>query len=910
MLGNSVWASSLVLAGFMAGLGLGNAWAARAGSRLPFPLRTYALLEVVVGLSGLGLVVAFPLLGRWLVPALRLLSESPLLLNAGRMGIGFALLLVPATAMGATLPLLVRTLAPGEPGFGRALGWLYGWNTLGAVAGALLGEALFVRAFGVRGTGAVAASFNLVAAILASALAREAEGTAARAEGGPVRAPLSPRARRVLGAALLAGATLLAFEVVWFRFLLLFFLGSSVTFANMLAAVLLGIGGGGLLASLWLRRAPRAAEYATAVALGASVCSVLTYAGLGPVLERYRFSEGLIANQGSMFLIALYLMLPTSALSGVLFTLLGDRLRPEAGDDTRAAGLLTLVNTIGAAAGALVGGLALLPLLGVERSVFALSLAYAVIALCVTERDRPLVQGVAWAFALAILALFPFGLMKNYYVRNVLSRWTRAGFPLVAYREGVTETVSYLEESLFGRPVGHRLVTNGFSMSSTGLLGQRYMMLFAHWAAALRPDARRALLISFGVGSTAKALTDTKSLRVIDVVDISRDILEMGRLVFPDGGYPLDDPRVRTHVEDGRYFLLTTWERFDIITAEPPPPKNAGIVSLYTREYFELVRSRLAEGGVATYWLPVYQMEPHEARAITRGFCDAFADCSLWTLSGMEWMLAGTRDLRSPVSDAGFRQPWTDPVVGRVLRDIGVESPEQLGALFIADGDALASWLGAEPPLVDDRPYRLDYRLPPPGHPEFWSLMDADASRERFRQSRFIREVWPEAVRAGTLPLFDGQRIVNRVLGRVYYAQVPPVGMAELVEVLTRTELRSPALWLMESSHDSERAAEDAEARGVKDPYVDELLGIRAMARRDYAAAEARLALAEPYSPHPARLRRFRILAAILSGDPERALGLLRGAGPLRALPDPRASDWTWLEKRLAAEGSSGGAAR
>ena len=92
-------------------------------------------------------------------------------------------------------------------------------------------------------------------------------------------------------------------------------------------------------------------------------------------------------------------------------------------------------------------------------------------------------------------------------------------------------------------------------------------------------------------------------------MDISSDILELSRVVYPEPeSNPLHDPRVRSHVGDGRYFLQTTDRRFDLITAEPPPLVVAGAVNLYSREYFRTIRDRLADGGYVTYWLPVNQV--------------------------------------------------------------------------------------------------------------------------------------------------------------------------------------------------------------------------------------------------------------------------------------------------------------
>jgi predicted membrane-bound spermidine synthase len=916
MLGNSVWASSLVMAAFMAGLATGNTWAALRGQRLRRPLVAYAVLEVLVGATGLALVLAFPHLTHVSTPVLRALVDHERLLNGTRMVIAFVLMVVPAAAMGATLPLLVRALSATEPGFGRVLGRLYGWNTLGAVAGALGGEAILLPALGVRGTGCAAAGLNLLAAAGASVLAgRRSAAPSADGEESLSVAADRPRgrARRLLAAGFLAGGTLLALEVVWFRFLLLFVFSSALAFSTMLSVVLLGIGLGGLLGAAWLRGQRAAAEFAPLVPLGCGIFGVVTYAMFARVLAPLPLEVGLITNHAQMFFIGLALMFPSCIGSGVLFTLLGDAVRREIAGASRAAGLLTLANTAGAALGALAGGLLLLPLLGVERSIFALSLAYGLVGGLAAgrhertgpERSRRRVALAAGATAFGlVIALFPFGLMRNHYVRRVLKRWASGGGTLVAYREGVTESVFYVRRDLMERPLTWHLATNGFSMSDTGLIGRRYMRLFVNLPIALRPEARSALLISFGVGSTASALTDTRSLERIDVVDISRDILEMGRVIFGQRPYPLDDPRVRVHVEDGRFFLLTTCERFDLITAEPPPPKNAGIVNLYTREHFQLMHDRLADGGVATYWLPVYQMEPSGSRAIAAAFCAAFPDCTLWTGAGEEWILAGTRELHGPVDEAAFTRQWRDPVQAQRLQEIGVDTPEQLGALFVADAAGIAEWTSGVAPLDDDHPLRLSSHYQGFGEPSYPKLMDVTATRGRFEASRFVRDLWPPALRARTLAAFDGQAVVNEILMMPYSPGAAAPGLETLEHVLAQTSLRAPVLWMTGSTSDGQRVADEVVAAGRRPPEVDELLGGRALADRDYRRADELLARAQPYSQRASLLLQWRVLARLLAGDRERAAELLRTAGALRAGQDARS--WTWLDARVEGAAAAG----
>src|SRR6185436_15648917 len=157
----------------------------------------------------------------------------------------------------------------------------------------------------------------------------------------------------------------------------------------------------------------------------------------------------------------------------------------------------------------------------------------------------------------------------------------------------------------------------------------RYMQMFAWLPLALHPEPRRALLISYGAGNTAQALLSEPRLQRLTVVDISPEILGASPVIH-GARDPLKDPRVQLVLEDGRHFLRTHRGQFDIITAEPPPPMMAGVVNLYTHEYFKAVAERLAAGGLASYWLPAPQFKPQGARAVTRAFCAAFPDCTLW----------------------------------------------------------------------------------------------------------------------------------------------------------------------------------------------------------------------------------------------------------------------------------------
>lgn len=915
--GNGVWATSLVLSSFMAGLALGNLLAARWRRLGARPIAAYAALEATIAASGVGLVLLLPRLGPLLAPGLGGLSEAPVLLNALRLAIAFALLVMPATAMGATLPLLVQALEVRTGSFGSALGRLYGWNTLGAVLGAVAGEAFLVAPLGVRGTALVAAGCNLAAGAGALAVGWGLAGAREAGEEPRRGDPHAPRVRLALAAAFLAGLTLLALEVVWFRFLHLFVRSSGLAFALLLATVLGGIGAGGLLGGAWLRRDPRAWRHAGWLACAAGALVAALYLGFAwvPALFAGRY----LAKPAEILALAALLVLPVSLVSGALFPLLGAALGEELRPARRATGLLTFANTVGAGLGSLLGGFVLLPGLGMERSFFLLAALYLAVAALAERLARhaaaPLPRA-RWAAPAALglaLLVFPFGLMESHYLR-IPARRATTDQTLVAVREGRTETSQLLRRDFLGEPVSHQLLTDGYRMAGTAVGGRRYMKLYVWMPVALRPEPKQALLVSFGVGSTARALADTRSLEHIDVVDISREILALSDLVYPPERHPLRDPRVQVHVEDGRWFLETTGRRYDLITGEPPPPKNAGVVNLYTREYFALARSRLAPGGIHSYWLPVHQLSELDARSIVRAYCDVFPDCSLWTGTSLDWMLVGSNGARFARDEAAFTAQWRDPVVGPELAAVGFERPEQLGTTFLADADQLRSWTGDAPPVRDDFPKRISGPYPDPAaRAVFTRFMDSGATAARFAASRFVREAWPAALRERTLGWFRSQALVNRLMADRAPTVPASERIATLDALLSDTDLRTLPLWALGVTGEQIEILERRLAAGLE-READHQAGLapRDLAARRYDVAARRYGQLLRRHPRDREALTWRVYALARSGDLEEARAELRRARPWLAQAGGDQSDLAWIAERYGLgrpEGGPGGSA-
>jgi spermidine synthase len=911
--GNTVWAASITIASFMAGLAAGNALISQLGDRIRRPLRAYAAAEFMVAIGGVALAYALSSATALVAPVSRLALDEFWTPNALRLAVTFVALLAPATAMGTALPLLAGELSGELSGprdrFGIIFGRLYGWNTLGAVCGAIGAELVLIRAIGVTGSAWFAAALDCVAGAAALWLARGPGTRSSRTPRPAAARTTSGPLARLLMAAGLAGASLLALEIVWLRFLSMYVLTTTLAMSVILAVVLAAIGTGGLAASRWLARRRPSAVDVTAVALAAGCSVVASYAAFGQLTTGTQ-----VGDWRRMVWFATVLAAPTSLLSGVMFTLLGERIAGHVDRPDRAAARLSLANAIGAVCGPLLASFVLLPTMGMERTLFVVAAAYGVAAFLTVDLTAEAWR--AWlavrtparvtallAFAAALL-MVPFGLMGRTYFARAAAPYAADGSQVVAVREGVADTLFLMRQTWMGEPVYDRLVTNGFSMSGTAIPALRYMRMFVYLPMLLHESPlRRVLVVCYGVGVTAGAATDLPSVDAIHVAEISRDIIGMSDLIYPRDRRPLGDARIRLHVEDGRYFLETSRERFDLITGEPPPPRTPGAVDIYTEEYFRLVYDHLDEGGITTYWLPVARPEPGtDVDTIARGFCDVFADCSLWNATPFDLLLVGTRHAAGPAPAAAMAAAWATPPLADHLRETGFERPEQLAATFLGDAAFVRQLTAGIPPLTDAYPQRLRpdparaslsdprYGLDPSVAERYRYVLDPARARQAFEASPFIRRLLPPALVAGALPLFDDQRSVNRVL----LEGGKPLRLIDDIDaILTRTTWRALPLWMLGTDEVKQRIAMAHDDGTGASQYAR---GLDKLAARDYLGAASEFAAAEQRGFRGATVRPLLVYALSRGGNMAGAARLARGVAASDA---DEAQFWRWMQARL-----------
>jgi spermidine synthase len=901
--GNSVWAAALILSSFMAGLALGNGIAAWSRVRRWRPLHLYAVLEVLVAFFGCTIVFGLPLLGGLMRPVWQSLwNYQPALLGL-RFIVSFLVLLLPTTAMGLTLPVLMEDPMLRQTNFGRAIGLLYGSNTLGAVTGAVLGEAYLIAALGLRGTSLAAALAGCMAAAIALLVAKYEGDTSALISQPtfPLRLNLSYRPPwRLLLVSFGTGFILLSLEVVWFRFLRLYVASSPTAFAIMLAVVLAGIGFGGVVAGAIHRRPRPLNQLLPVLLLLAAVVTLLSYLFFPERLAQTRTGVFDVSWR-AVTLVSIALMFPVALLSGILFPSIVANVQASVGDRMNSTGITTLFNTTGAAAGPLLTSFLLLPSVGYQWSLILCAAGYVVLGIFVSERSgwsirRPigLVAIVLCAAVILLLAIFPYGRAESHFAHASLPYETDEHgnvFAHVVKRiEGTSDTYQLLRRDLFGEPYYYRLVTNAFSMSATTPRSQRYMRLFAYLPLAFRPESKDVLLLCYGCGVTADAFLHGPHVKRMDVGEISKEVLQVAD--FYSGinySNPLQDPRVTTFIQDGRFFLQASPRQYDIISGEPPPPKVAGAVNLYTEEFFSLMNSRLKQGGIATFWLPINQLKVDEAKAILRGFHNAFPNASVWASADQEWIMMGIKGPGRKIKEEGIRQLWSTPDTGADLRRIGIEVPEQLGALFLLDGEEIDRITRGVAPLTDIYPKRLtDEPWDDEASHRFASTyMESLSALQRFLHSSIVNAIWPETLNRSLASFFilRQSRYLSEMIGSNK--------LAELDLYLRHSHLRMPVLEVL-GSDGFRLAIAERVAKKSQTPPLETMLDLiaGALARRDIDGA---IQLLESEKDRGALSLNDTFLLTYLyclDGDVERAETL--AANNAGAIQKDWFVDWLW----------------
>jgi spermidine synthase len=728
VLGSTTLSVSVTVASFFFGLSVGSAFGGRVADVVTRPLRVYGFLELILALVSFA-VTAFlshwSTWTGWLSPMLDLGSSARLPLI---VFLSLATLSLPTILMGATLPFLVRFLARRQTELANQIGLLYGFNTLGAAIGTLAGGFILIGLLGITGSSLVASivyacvgSFSLLAA------RHEHPFPVEERKQEPVRRKRSEGDAATLLIWLFAcsGFVSIAYEVVWFRFLTNISTSSVYAFSGMLGTYLFGLVIGAFVCAKFLApHKDHLLRYFALAQLGIAVAATLTLATLGKAAAFHSFLSQIVAalvpvraqlllgdDVSFFFTCVVALLLPTT-LIGVSFPLASELTVMRMSALGRRIGALYALNTIGGVLGSLTAGFVLIPCLGSQSALTAL--IFMNILLCITiAASRPgLLTSLSREGAMALsVVLVSFLLFGPHYLERQLTAFKGAN--VLELRESREATFAVLEYEDEATGKYQQLLVNSKSYANNRPEGRRYMAAMGHYPVLLHTGASEtAAVICIGTGTTVGAVTTHEELRSIYAVDLAPAVFDFARYFVPINRRFHDNPKVHKLVADGRHYLLSTRNTFDVITLEPPPPQDAGVVNLYTEEFYALAKLKMRPRAVLAQWVPLDMGRGVLSKMILKAMLTQFKHVSLWLPDRMEGVAIGSDEPLHIDRDMLARR-MSASAVADDLTAIGLRSPEDLLATFVAADETLAAYLKDTPSLSDNRPRTEYYNLYP-----------------------------------------------------------------------------------------------------------------------------------------------------------------------------------------------------
>ncbi|MBN1391278.1 MAG: fused MFS/spermidine synthase [Sedimentisphaerales bacterium] len=653
-LGNTVYATSIVVSVFMAGLALGALIMGRFCDRVRIRLRLYALLEVLITISALALPWALKLADTAYVWFYRTYEPSQTQLLIVQVIISAIILLIPTILMGSTLPLLGRFVTALEREAGHLVGKLYALNTLGAAAGCFLAGFVLIKSFGVMGTLYIAASLNLLVALGGwllyrfSGVSAEQEDSATTAMPGAAENKTADGRFYLLVIAFFAsGLISIGYELLWMRSIIHLLGGATYVFSAVLTIYLLGnVIGAGIGSRLVKRLKSPAAGFAVTLSL-LGLCGIfylpLLVFWTSKILPTVNTAAEAINNlvPVSPYMInplvqSVLLFTVPAVIMGIGFPIALQAWANHTHKVGRSTGMAYGANTIGAVSGGIMTGFVLIPLLGLQLSITILGLAGVWIAgamWLLFAGDSGTAKRWALLGAAAALTILTAATPSNLFnvVVGASPRIRGKDYSLVFVKEGLTTTVS-LHRGLSDGAL--HMYSSGQSVAGDNYVERGDQKMLGHLSVLLNSGASDVLSVGFGSGETTACLSQ-HNLRRIDCVEIAPEVVDVALKFYEHINLGDDlDSKVNMIFMDAKNYLHLTDSRYDVIINDSIHPRDfAENASLYTEEYFRSARRRLNKNGMIISWLPTYDMSISVFNSVIGTLMDVFPHVTIWHLT-------------------------------------------------------------------------------------------------------------------------------------------------------------------------------------------------------------------------------------------------------------------------------------
>ena len=362
----------------------------------------------------------------------------------------------------------------------------------------------------------------------------------------------------------------------------------------------------------------------------------------------------------------------------------------------RSIGNIRPANAVDRVAGAFIAGLVLIPSIEIGKSIMATALVNIGLGAIIALATVPTGYTVSCVSIAAVLILGG-PLVTTILIPSADLQRMQPGEELLYYKEDSSASVAVV-----GRFNVKTLKVNGHEDVPTTYNALWTSHMLGHLPLMLRRNPQQMLVVSFGAGVASGAVAE-HAIRQMDIVESHHETLGASDSFLEENQSVLSDPRVNLIVDDGRNHLLRTTKRCDVITSDATHPLGGDSWVLYTKEFYELCRNRLAPDGLMVQWLPIHMLAPADYRSVAQTFQSVFADTSLWYTNDYTLMLGATNGLT--IDFTLLNKKFHNRKVREDLEEFNLGTPLAFLSTFVMDRESLVRHTQGTGINTDNHPF-------------------------------------------------------------------------------------------------------------------------------------------------------------------------------------------------------------
>lgn len=746
LLGSSSVAVSIILTAFMGGLALGSLLLGKFADNWSDQkiIKIYVFIEIGIGVYA----ILFPFIVTGVenlyIQILKLFPQEIWFNVFTKSLFSIVILVFPTLLMGGTLPLITRVLSRNWENYSKNVSQLYGLNTLGAIFGTLLAGFYLLEQYGISGASMFAASINFLVAFLFFVLLRfgkdklddlRFEEKVEQPKKQKKKAnnntnSLDEFTKLLLISYFISGAAAMFYQVAWTRSLALVLGTSTYAFTVMLATFLLGIALGSLLFRYIPKTISKVSVYISVQSF--IVLSVLIFSTQFDDLPLYylSFVNQYVAAWEDIHIIrfvlaSMIMLLPTIAM-GILFPVVCELISNHSKKMSHVVGKTYATNAFGAMIGALLAGLFVVPIIGLQYTIYLgafLNLFAMIIVLLQTDTLKTNVKLIYSFISLLLFTAFVtlmntwspkvmssgvYVYAQNYfYVKEKFDHFAKKhnmefdekniwlnsmnNYDLMYYKDGQVDTVAVMKNQ---EGVISLMVNGKVDASAKGDNDVATQIMIGQLPLLLQKDPKNIFMVGYASGITAGSILTHKSVEKLIAAEISPSVVEASRLFSKYNNNALEDPRLDLRIKDARHTLMVSDEKFDVIVSQPSNPWIKGQSALFSYDWYRIVNEHLEDDGIFMQWLPAYSISEDNLKIILNTLDKSFKTLTLWTsTSPGDLIILATKTDSFVSSNKRLLERMEQPLVKQQLQKIGLYKSDILKELFLKSNKEIQAYL-------------------------------------------------------------------------------------------------------------------------------------------------------------------------------------------------------------------------